>query len=153
MSNVEVMAYSYKTIFLILSILWINVITGCGVKGPPVAPGYVDPPAVRDLSYRVAGGKLVLSWTLPTVEGAQSAKFASVGVHRLKQAMGNRECPDCPQVFARVAKLAARSGTMTYTDRVSPGFQYYYKIILSDTSDRTGGDSNIVHYIYEGNSQ
>lgn len=147
------MAYRYKTIILILSILSIAVITGCGVKGPPIVPGYIQPPTVRDLSYQVTGDKLVLSWTLPNVVGNQVAKIASAGVYRLKRPMGKRDCPDCPQVFERMVKLAARSGTMTYSDNVSPGFQYYYKINLFDTTDRSGGDSNIVHYIHEGNSQ
>ena len=108
---------------------------------------------MRDLSYQVQGDALVLSWTLPTAAGRQVAKIASAGVYRLKRPMGKRKCPDCPQVFERVAKLVARSGTMTYQDTVLPGFQYYYKIRLFDTTDRSGGDSNIVHFIYEGNSQ
>jgi hypothetical protein len=143
----------YKIKNSIIAIISTSVFFACGVKGPPVVPGYIEPPTVRDLSYQVSGDKLVLSWTLPTAVGRQVAKIASAGVYRLKRPMGKRDCPDCPQVFERVAKLAARSGTMTYTDTVSPGFQYYYKIILFDTSDRSGGDSNIVYFIHEGNSQ
>ena len=65
--------------------------------------------------------------------------------------MGRIDCPDCPQTFTRLARLPARSGTMTYTDSISPGYQYYYKIVLADSANRTGGDSNIVRYLYEGN--
>jgi len=145
------MDYIFKTIILILLILSINVITGCGVKGPPVAPGYTKPSTVMDLSYEVTGNKLVLSWTLPN-DDAQNTKISRVAVYRLKQPLGKQNCPDCPQIFERVARLAARSGTMTYTDTITSGFQYYYKVILSDLTNRSGGDSNIVHYIHEGNS-
>jgi len=143
----------YRIIKLIISIISISVVLACGVKGPPVPPGYTAPPKVRDLSYQVTGDKLVLSWTLPKADTGQNNRIASAGVFRIKQPLGKQECPDCPQIFERVAKLAARSGTMTYTDRITPGFQYYYKIILSDGADRSGGDSNIVHHIHEGDSQ
>jgi len=146
------MDHTYKTAYLILAIVLIIVAVGCGVKGPPVAPGYTDPPIVQNLTYKVSGDKLVLAWKIPKADDAQTAKITSAGVYRLKQAMGKQDCPDCPQIFERVANLAAQSGTMTYTDTITIGSQYYYKIILSDTTDRSGGDSNIVHFIHERNS-
>jgi len=152
MSNIEVMKHNKQILVVSFVIILIVAAHGCGVKGPPSVPGYTEPPVVRDLSYQVTGDTLVLSWTLPEASGSQNAKINRAGVYRLKQPMGKRDCPDCPQLFERVANLAARSGSMTYTDRITPGFQYYYKIILTDGANRSGGDSNIVHTIYEGNS-
>ena len=152
MTNIEVMEDNNKILVLSFIIILIVAAHGCGVKGPPIAPGYTDPVIVKDLSYQVSGNKLVLAWTIPKADDNQSAKIASAGVYRLKQPMGKQNCPDCPQIFERLANLSARSGTMTYTDTIARGFQYYYKIILSDTSNRSGGDSNIVHYIPERNS-
>lgn len=146
------MEHSKPILVVTIVIIMILAANGCGVKGPPVAPGYTEPPTVRDLKYQVRGDKLVLSWTLPKAETAQDNKIASALVYRLKQPLGKQDCPDCPRIFERVARLAARSGIMTYTDRITPGFQYYYKIILSDGGNRSGQDSNIVHHIPEGNS-
>ena len=146
------MKWIMKKSNVLIMILLICGIIGCGVKGPPVPPGYSDPPRVGDLTYQVFGDDLVLTWTLPASDGTQNTKVTRADVYRLKQPIGKQDCPDCPQIFKRLARLAARSGNMTYTDTITPGFQYYYKTILIDTTNQSGGDSNIVHYIYEGNS-
>ncbi len=150
-SNTEAMVGAHKIIGVIFATILIITANGCGVKGPPVVPGYTDLPIVQDLTYQVSRDKLVLSWTLPKSDSTQSPKIVHAGVYRLKQPLGKHDCPGCPQTFEPVAKLPARSDTMTYTDGITPGFQYFYKIILSDMANRSGGDSNIVHYIPEGN--
>jgi predicted small lipoprotein YifL len=123
--------------------------TGCGVKGPPVSPDYSELPVVRDLAYQASQNQIELTWTIPTGADANTAAIVRASIYRLKQALGNISCPECPQTFAVIARLPARSGIMKFTDTIEKGFQYYYKIVLSDTGKKHGGDSNIVHYRYE----
>ena len=130
-------------------ILLLGGMSGCGVKGPPVSPDYTALPVVRDLAYQATHNQIELTWTIPSGTDANTAAIVRAGVYRLKQPLGNISCPECPQTFTVIARLPARSGIMRFTDTIEKGFQYYYKIVLSDTGKQHGGDSNIVHYRYE----
>ena len=69
---------------------------------------------------------------------------AGVKIFRLRQALKNKPCQDCPQTFTVIKKIAARSGTMQFQETIDKGFAYYYKIVLYDTGNQNGEDSNIV---------
>jgi len=128
--------------------LLMSGVSGCGVKGPPTAPGYTKPPIVRDLKYQVTENRLTLTWSIPS--GTNSSKVvASANVYRLKQPLDNTPCPDCPKAFRMIKKIPARSNGMQFSDSLEKGFGYYYKIVLSDSGDRGGEDSNVVHYKYK----
>ena len=128
-----------------ISVLMLFGIWGCGIKGPPVPPDYATPPALTDLAYTLAGNQVVLTWTIPPKAAAESFTIAGAKVFRLKQALGKIPCGDCPRTFMMIAKIPARSGTMTFRDAIDDGFDYYYKIVLYDTRNHDGEESNIVH--------
>ena len=134
------------TVYLITSILIILLVSlsGCGVKGPPVPPVYVKPPAVMDLQHQVTGNQLNLTWSVPPMQDTDSSAIAGAKVFRLKQSLKNAACQDCSRTFILISKIPARSGTMQFQDTLDKGFAYYYKIILYDAGNHDGEDSNIV---------
>ena len=120
-------------------------VSGCGIKGSPIAPGYANPPAVSDLQYQVDGNQLTLTWSVPPKGATDSDTFAGVKLFRLKQAPKNTPCQDCPLTFTLIRKIPARSGSMQVQDTIDKGFAYTYKIVLYDAENHDGEDSNIVH--------
>ena len=135
----------YAQHVIAILILMLFGISGCGIKGSPVAPGYAKPPAVVDLQYQVDGNQLNLTWSIPPKRATDKYAIAGVKVFRLKQALKNAPCQDCPQTFTIIRKIPARSGTMQFQDTMEKGFAYYYKIVLYDAGNQNGEDSNIVH--------
>ena len=117
---------------------------GCGIKGPPVPPDYATPPALADLAYVLSENQVVLTWTIPPKNAADTFTIDGVKVFRLKQPLNKIPCGDCPRTFMMIAKIPARSGTMTFQDTIDNDFDYYYKIVLYDTRNRDGKESNIV---------
>ena len=135
-------AYAYVVIIILIVPLFL--ILSCGIKGSPVTPGYTKPPAVSDLQYQVTGNQLNLTWSVPPKHTHDNYTIAGVKVFRLKQALKNMPCQDCPQTFTVIRKIPARSGTMQFQDTLEKGFVYYYKLVLYDTGNRDGEESNIV---------
>ena len=121
-------------------------VSGCGIKGSPVPPGYAKPPAVSDLQYRVAGNQLTLTWTIPPKRATDNHTIVGAKVYRLKQPLKNVPCQDCPSTFTMIKKIPARSGTMQFQNTIEKRFGYYYKIVLYDAGNRNGEDSNIVYF-------
>jgi predicted small lipoprotein YifL len=137
-------SYAYVVITILMVPLFL--ISGCGIKGPPVPPGYAKPPAVSDLQYQVTGNQLNLTWSVPPPKDATKKQaVAGARVFRLKQSLKNTPCQDCPQVFTLIKNIPARSGTMQFQDTIDNGFAYYYKIVLFDAGNHDGADSNIIY--------
>ncbi len=141
----KIASTSFAIAFLIALLL---TFSGCGIKGLPVPPVYAKPPAVSDLQYQVAGEQLNLTWSVPSMQPGDNPGIAGVKVFRLKESLKNAPCQDCPRTFTLLSKIPARSGTMQFQDTIDTGFGYYYKIVLYDTGNHDGEDSNIVHVAY-----
>ncbi len=129
---------------VLIWILMVFGVSGCGVKGSPVPPVYTKPPAVSDLHYQVAGNQLNLTWSVPPMQPTGNPAIAGAKVFRLKQPLKNVACPDCSRTFTLMSKIPARSGTMQFQDTMDKGFAYYYKIVLYDTGNHDGESSNII---------
>ena len=130
---------------VILTLVLLLGVSGCGIKGSPVAPGYAKPPAVSDLKYEIAGSQVKLTWSVPAKGTTGNHSVAGAKVRRLKQPLKNAACQDCPQTFAVIGNIPARSGTMQFQDTIDKGFGYYYQIVLYDAQNHNGEESNIVH--------
>ena len=141
----EFMYRSKAYVVIAILIVPLFLISGCGIKGPPVPPSYVKPQAVSDLQYQVTGNQLFLTWSIPPKDATKKNTVAGARVLRLKQSLKNTPCQDCPQVFTLIKKIPARSGTMQYQDIIDKGFGYYYKIVLYDTGNHIGEESNIIY--------
>ena len=139
--------FEIASTYVAIAILSITalLLSGCGIKGSPVPPAYVKPPAVSDLQYQVAGNQLNLTWSVPFMQPTDNSTIAGAKVFRMKQSLKNIACQDCPRTFALMSKIPARSGTMQFQDTLDKAFGYYYKIVLYDAGDQNGEDSNIVY--------
>lgn len=137
--------YRLTIYFIIANLIILSVLlSGCGIKGPPVPPVSAKPPAVSDLQYQVDGEQLNLTWSVPPMQPGGTPGIAGVKVFRLKESLKNLPCKDCPRTFTLMRKIPARSGTMQFQDVMDKGFAYYYKIVLYDAGNHDGEDSNIV---------
>lgn len=121
---------------------------GCGRKAPPRPPRPAEPPVVGDLRETVEGDRLRLSWSLP------GGKVAAFGVYRARIKTAEDDCPRCPLLFERVARIPADSSaenaagvlSAVYDETLEKGYRYFYKVTVLADGDAAGGDSNIVEF-------
>ena len=130
---------------ILIAALMVLGVSGCGIKGPPVPPVHTKPPGVSDLQYQVAGNQLSLAWSVPTKQATGNSAIAGAKVFRLKQPLKDLSCRDCSRTYTLMSKLPARSGTMQFHDTIDNAFDYYYKIVLYDSENHNGEESNIIH--------
>ena len=141
---------AYISVFILVNTVWI----GCGKKGPPVPPQRFIPPAVNDLSYRLVGTTLSLSWTLPEVK--KTTDIAGCIVFRDRTSVSESDCPTCPPKFKSVADLPLGSAsqtkqnlkTMKYNESLAQGYRYTYKVNCYSTQGVSGQDSNRIEFNY-----
>ena len=146
----------FGRLLVILPVIFVGLQAGCGKKTPPVPPRRYRPPAVTDLSYQFDGQALTLSWSIPETRDGDAAAPVGCFVYKAEQPLVNTDCPDCSEPFSPVADLQIQkdaSGSiltrsMTYTDMLTQGFMYTYKIACYARDGGLGADSNIVNFSY-----
>jgi hypothetical protein len=135
---------------LVIVLLAIPALTGCGRKAPPVPPeGEQRPPMVADLSGRIDRGELILEWTVPAPT-EQNPLLASGFNVRVDQQRSGESCPNCPPNFETVGRLkvlgnleiAAGSQTMRFRMPVEPGYRYTVVVIAISDQETAGPESN-----------
>jgi len=125
------------------------MVTACGVKAPPVPPGYVPPVAVRDLQYTLEeDSSVVLSWSLPEPGEGEAFNVEGVKILRSKETLGNAECENCPHVYIEIKDMPLNKDNQRYRDPLEKGYRYYYKIVIYDDNNLGSGDSNVVSFEY-----
>ncbi|MBW2010788.1 MAG: hypothetical protein JRI32_03835 [Deltaproteobacteria bacterium] len=95
----------------------------CGKKAPPVVPRQVQPRAVKDLSYRLDGDTLKLTWTLPKGDEKNPPSLTTFILYQSKRSIAEKEC-------------------------LEKGFRYIYKVIALAQNGRTSDDSNYIRLNY-----
>jgi hypothetical protein len=135
--------------FAVMLFMLIWCFTACGKKGPPHPSGYHAPPAVEDLRHQIIGDKLMLEWTVPGFRKAKSYDIEGAKVYRFKTAVKNAVCRDCPLSLSLAAKIPFKSPQMSYSELLEKGYQYAYQVVLYDTTDQEGEESNIIDFRYE----
>ena len=139
---------------ILLAIFVIGFIPGCGKKGPPVPPKRYRLPPVSDLTHRIDGQNLALSWTVATDIGPGKSATDGCVVYRARQSVMESDCTGCPVPFVSVAEVpAGKSSTapsqqtgLTYTETLIPGFAYTYKVVCYTRDGGPGEDSNVVNF-------
>ena len=119
---------------------------GCGKKADPRYPHVDYPGEVSDLEVSIdTKGRTVLRWSIPGERGYAGH------VRILKSALkaDNNSCPDCPRIYAIAGYLPLRDlrldekGRFIYLDRnIRRGFLYSYRIVICDSPDMCGEESN-----------
>ena len=131
------------TVFILTGVVF--MISGCGIKAPPVAPGKVPPPAVQDLKGTVEGSTYKLTWSIPEASAKVRSGLAGFIVYRSKIPLSDSYCPDCPMLFERVKDISMKGQSnieMNYVETLESGYRYTYKVITYNKKGTKSEDSN-----------
>lgn len=126
---------------------------GCGKKGPPVSPRREKPPAIEDLSHRLDGSTLELSWSLPEKDSSRQPDLIGFKVYVSKVSLSESECENCPLKFKAVADVSIRKKAgqkqLIYSETLDAGYQYVYMVRGYSDDGLFSDDSNYINFIIE----
>lgn len=126
---------------------------GCGKKGPPVPPRREKPPAVEDLSHRLDGSRLELSWSVPRKDSSQQPDLTGFKVYVSKTPMAEAECENCPLKFKAIADLPigekGEQNQLKFSEILESGYRYVYMVRGFSEDGMISEDSNYVYVIVE----
>ena len=144
--------HSKMLIFILLSISLSFGLLSCGVKGPPKAPRRQNPPAVIDLSSRIEGQQVVLTWTVPRKENRHQDDLAGFKVYRSKVTLSEAECDSCPLKFNVIGDVPVLKKDepvqMEFSDALEAGYRYVYLIRGYGENQMVSTDSNLVEFVF-----
>lgn len=121
---------------------------GCGKKGPPRLPDAPELPEISDLSHRLEGDEVVLTWSVP---GESLRDITGFYVYRSSASILEAPCEGCPVVFEKAAILAAdapaeEKNRFVYREPVLSGYRYAYKVLAYQESGGADRASNVVRF-------
>ena len=142
-----------KTVLtVILGLVFVLNLGGCGYKTPPLPPEAVVPQAITDLRATITDAGLLLEWSYPrrTIRGRNLARIDNFELYRAEVPL-DQVCADCPLPFGRPLIIAGgeldpkegRTGHYDYTN-LRPGHTYSFKILARTSWWAAGHDSNII---------
>ncbi|MCD6486916.1 MAG: hypothetical protein J7K35_06295 [Syntrophobacterales bacterium] len=133
-------------IILIITVFSLAVFcSGCGKKADPRYLNINYPEPVSDLDVSIDKDGIVLKWSIP------GERVYAGHVRILKSALRTDDdnCPDCPRIYVIAGDLPLRDlrrdekRKFIYLDRsIRRGFSYAYRIMICDSSDMCGEESN-----------
>ena len=126
---------------------------GCGRKGPPVPPRRENPPAIEDLSHRLDGNSLEMSWSVPEKDNSRQPDLAGFKVYVSKVPLSESECENCPLKFKAIADVPIRKKAeqkqLMYTETLGSGYQYVYMVRGYSDDGLISEDSNYINFTIE----
>lgn len=139
-----------------LTIPFLLVATGCGLKTAPVAPESVAPEPVKDLRAISRDGKFLVVFKKPSknADGSKLTDLAGFKVLRrvVEDANG---CKTCPEKFPvvhdvdidRPVGVTIEGERFIYTDgSVSPGVKYEYKVVAYNRDGYEGPEARRINF-------
>jgi predicted small lipoprotein YifL len=143
-----------KLIVIIVMLVSIYLLfCGCGKKGPPVPPRRENPPAIEDLSHRLDGNSLELSWSVPEKDNSRQPDLAGFKVYVSKIALSESECENCPLKFKAIADVPIRKKAeqkqLMYSETLGSGYQYVYMVRGYSEDGLISEDSNYINFTIE----
>ena len=134
---------------IVILLLSVIALAGCGRKGPLIPPEALVPATVQNLAVRQQDGDLVLTWTAPAREqgGRPLKDLAGFRLQRRYIAGDGSDCAACSEAWRTVAEIdadfpgqARRDGAnFRYAERgLAAGRQYQYRLTVLS---RSGGSS------------
>jgi hypothetical protein len=144
----------HRLLFLI-SVGFLILCLGCGIKGPPVPPEATIPPAVKDLEAQVVEDKVRLTWSMPKKDNALFDGVEHFRVYKYKSHSSIEVCEGCPIPFKPLLDIkledpypAQMEGdSIIYHDAIEANHSYAYKVVVYHKSGGVSEDSNIVHFV------
>lgn len=125
------------------AMLFLTLNAGCGIKAPPVPPEKPPLPAIKDLKVDLEDGDTVkLQWQ----QSGQAGPVAAYLVYRSRSDPAGEACSGCPVLFEKIGRVD-RTGEISsfdFSDTVSAGTTYRYKVVPLYATGAGGPDSNIV---------
>ena len=118
--------------------------SGCGRKGPPVAPGAPELLPVAGLSYEISDDLVRISWSLAT--GGAASTLTGYIVHRSVVSMDEDMCEGCPVLFQRVIELDKT--IHSYGELLEKGNRYIYKVVSVSKYGTISPDSEFIKVSY-----
>ena len=135
--------------WLLLVLIGILLLTGCGIKKDPRLPKIKTPSGIDDLRVAVAGEDILLEWT--TAGLAREGEKAAQGfyVYRADEPASTEACEGCPILFKRAALVKiyrdlAPEEVLSYREPKRSGVRYIFKVVAFNDHGLLGEDSNIV---------
>jgi predicted small lipoprotein YifL len=144
-------AFSKILLCFVAAAIGAAIPTGCGKKGPPKLPDVKAPIGVGDLSVKVDGGDIVLSWTATAAQKEESGVEGYL-IYRSAEPLSNDDCEGCPVLFKRGTKVPlidkdSTRSLQVYRETLLPGTRYRFKVVPYDAQGQLGPDSNIVRIV------
>ncbi|MCX8012329.1 MAG: hypothetical protein N3A64_04180, partial [Desulfobacterota bacterium] len=135
-------------------ILVVLIITGCGVKAPPIVPRSPLPQTIKDLEIFSRRGMVALQWSIPkkTTDDKKLTNLAGFHIWRRFIPKGEEGCSNCKHQFELLVELDYQmlsqkedTGKITYWDTQveKEGFYSYYVSSFTNTWMESMG-SNLV---------
>ncbi len=150
--------YRFSHLCLVLSMLVIfaGFLNACGIKGLPVPPRRYRPPAVTDLTYKIEGETLRLTWNVPSGTEQEKVNPTGCAVYRSVRPVSDADCKNCPAPYKKVADVPVQrggsdgkpAGKLHYSEPLVGGFDYAFKVTCYTDNEIFGEDSNIVNFKY-----
>lgn len=111
---------------IILSIVILSILLGCGKKGPPLPPEIKGQKisAPFDLKYVLDGKKITLSWNHEIDKERAIIKPEGFKIFMAKKTF--KECASCPFKFDSIASVARPSKEFIF--ELDKGFKYYFRV-------------------------
>jgi len=141
---------------LLFAAVFMLMLPACGKKGPPVVPRKAALPAVTELRRQRIDDRLMLTWTLQTVNGQQRTDLAGFKVYRSRRGFSEPDCSSCPVLFERIADVPMNRpdagpgspGVFSFSDTLAEGYRYRYKVTIYTSAGEEGPASDTVDGVY-----
>ena len=132
--------------YITAACLFLLLITfsGCGRKGPPVAPGAPELLPVAGLSYEISDDLVRLSWD--SSKGRDASILTGYVIHRSIIKADEDSCEGCPVLFQRVAELD--KSIHSYGELIEKGNRYIYKVVSVSKYGTISPDSEFLKFSY-----
>ena len=123
----------------------------CGKKSDPVCPRSIKPGAVSDLSARIRGLGIDVSWTVA------DGKCDDVNFRILKSELKADECLTCPREYVLIEKLSCQNPKLKRTEGngliyrdtdVKHGYSYSYVVVTCTESENCSDESNHADIVF-----
>ncbi len=134
------------TQILIFSILSLFAFSGCGKKGPPVAPEVkgMKVAVPFDLKYVLEGSEIRLAWKHEVDKKSAEVKPWNFDVFMAKKSF--KGCTGCPIKFVRIGSAAMPD--MEFVFELQKGFKYYFRVRAAGKENTASDYSETVQIEY-----
>jgi hypothetical protein len=141
---------------VLIGLMLIVILWGCGKKGPPEPPTGSRPPRVSDLRYGISQKTVKLSWNIPQPDEKAQLPIDGFIIFRSQQSLIERECSNCPILFKTIGDVPVRvpgagqggGPPLSFTQTIEPGYRYIYKVNGYSSDGIWSRDSNFAEFIF-----